>query len=111
MLSHLHETLIPNNGPIVRLTSKQKNAMRYYPQSRYSKIHGIYRIENAALWRRKVLTDIAYAKAEGLREGSRAAGHLLDTGDISVDGNLLQANRLYESTHLIVSAIRDLAAG
>ena len=45
-----------------------------------------------------------------LRDGSRAAGHLLDTGDISVDGNLLQANRLYESTHLIVSTIRDLAA-
>lgn len=46
-----------------------------------------------------------------LRDRSRAAGHLLDTGDISVDGNLLQANRLYESTHLIVSAIRDLASG
>lgn len=45
-----------------------------------------------------------------LRAGRRAAGHLLDTGAIKVDGNLLQANRMYESTHLIVGAIRDLAA-
>ncbi len=45
---------------------------------------------------------------QSLRDKSRALGHLLDTGDISVDGNLVQANRMYESTHLIVSAIRDL---
>lgn len=47
---------------------------------------------------------------ERLRDGSRAQGHLLDTGEIRVDGNLLQANRLYESTHLLVAAIRDLKA-
>jgi hypothetical protein len=47
---------------------------------------------------------------QALRNGSRALGHLLDTGDISVDGDLLQANRLYESTHLTLSAIRDLPA-
>jgi len=46
---------------------------------------------------------------QSLRDQSRALGHLLDTGDISVDGNLVQANRMYESTHLIVSAIRDLS--
>lgn len=45
-----------------------------------------------------------------LRSGSRALGHLLDTGAITVDGNLLQANRLYESTHLTLCAIRDLPA-
>ena len=45
---------------------------------------------------------------EHLRDGARAQGHLLDTGEIRIDGNLLQANRLYESTHLIVAAIRDL---
>jgi hypothetical protein len=45
-----------------------------------------------------------------LRGGSRALGHLLDTGDIMIDGNLLQANRLYESTHLMLSAIRDMKA-
>ncbi|MGE0486455.1 MAG: hypothetical protein AB7Q81_20050 [Gammaproteobacteria bacterium] len=45
---------------------------------------------------------------QALRDGSRALGHLLDTGDIAVDGDLLQANRLYESTHLMLSAIRDL---
>ena len=45
---------------------------------------------------------------EQLRDGSRAQGHLLDTGEIRIDGNLLQANRLYESTHLLVAAIRGL---
>ena len=45
-----------------------------------------------------------------LRGGSRALGHLLDTGAIMVDGDLLQANRLYESTHLMLCAIRDLTA-
>ncbi len=43
-----------------------------------------------------------------LRNGSRPLGHLLDTGDLSVDGNLLQANRLYESTHVILTTIRNL---
>ena len=45
-----------------------------------------------------------------LRGGSRALGHLLDTGAIMVDGDLLQANRLYESTHLMLCAVRDLQA-
>lgn len=43
-----------------------------------------------------------------LRDGTRALGHLLDTGAIMIDGNLLEANRLYESTHLMLSALRDL---
>lgn len=47
---------------------------------------------------------------QGLRDGSRALGHLLDTGAIRIDGNLLEANRLYESTHLMLSALRDLKA-
>jgi len=45
-----------------------------------------------------------------LRDGSGALGHLLDKGDIMIDGNLLQANRLYESTHLMLSNIRDMEA-
>jgi len=45
-----------------------------------------------------------------LQRGERALGHLLDSGDIRVDGNLLQANRLYESTHVMVGVIRDLNA-
>jgi len=45
-----------------------------------------------------------------LRDGSRALGHLLDTGDIMVDGDLLQANRLYESTHLLLSTVGDMQA-
>lgn len=45
---------------------------------------------------------------QGLRDGRRALGHLLDTGAIRIDGNLLEANRLYESTHLMLSALRDL---
>jgi hypothetical protein len=47
---------------------------------------------------------------QALRSGTRALGHLLDTGEIMVDGDLLQANRLYESTHLMLSALRDLRA-
>ena len=46
----------------------------------------------------------------GLRDGSGVLGHLLDTGAIRIDGNLLEANRLYESTHLMLSALRDLEA-
>ncbi|MBI4695233.1 MAG: hypothetical protein HY749_14540 [Gammaproteobacteria bacterium] len=45
---------------------------------------------------------------QALRDGSRVLGHLLDRGEIAVDGDLLQANRLYESTHLMLSAVRDL---
>jgi hypothetical protein len=45
-----------------------------------------------------------------LRDGSRALGHLLDTGDIMIDGDLLQANRLYEPTHLMLSTVRDMKA-
>ena len=43
-----------------------------------------------------------------LGDGTRAQGHLLDTGNISVDGDLIQANRMYESTHLMLTAIREL---
>lgn len=43
-----------------------------------------------------------------LRDGQRALGHLLDRGEISVDGNLLEANRMYESTHLMLCIVRDL---
>jgi|TARA_B100001123_G_scaffold165044_1_gene190154 hypothetical protein len=45
---------------------------------------------------------------KALRQGSRPLGHLLDTGSLAVDGDLLQANRLYESTHVMLSIIRDL---
>lgn len=45
-----------------------------------------------------------------LGDGSQAQGHLLDSGAIRVDGNLMQANRLYESTHLTLAAIRELLA-
>jgi len=46
-----------------------------------------------------------------LRDGRRALGHLMDRGEISVDGNLLEANRMYESTHLMLSMVRDLKLG
>lgn len=45
---------------------------------------------------------------QSLRDGRRALGHLLDRGEIAVDGNLLQANRMYESTHLMLCFVRDL---
>lgn len=48
---------------------------------------------------------------QSLRDGRRALGHLMDRGEISVDGDLLQANRMYESTHLLLSAVRDLKLG
>ena len=44
-----------------------------------------------------------------LRDGTSAAGLLLDSGKIAIDGNLMQANRLYETTHLMVGTIRDLS--
>lgn len=47
---------------------------------------------------------------QALADGSRPQGHLLDSGAIVVDGDLLQANRLYESTHLTLVAIRELLA-
>ena len=43
-----------------------------------------------------------------LRDGTRPLGYLLDTGSISIDGNLLQANRLYECTHVMLTILRDL---
>jgi len=43
-----------------------------------------------------------------LRDGTRPLGHLLDTGAISIDGNLLQANRLYECTQVMLTILRDL---
>ena len=43
-----------------------------------------------------------------LKKGDRHVGHFLDTGDIFIDGDLLQANRLYESNQMILSVIRDL---
>ncbi|MEM7541365.1 MAG: hypothetical protein AAF384_07225 [Pseudomonadota bacterium] len=48
---------------------------------------------------------------QALGDGSRAQGHLLDSGAITVDGDLIQANRLYEATHLMVMAIRELLGG
>lgn len=47
---------------------------------------------------------------QSLGDGSRAQGHLLDSGAVTVDGDLLQANRLYECTHLMLAAIRELLA-
>ena len=48
---------------------------------------------------------------QSLREGTRVLGHLLDRGEIAVDGNLLQANRLYESTQRMLGIVRDLKLG
>jgi hypothetical protein len=45
-----------------------------------------------------------------LGDGSEAQGHLLDSGAISIDGNLIQANRLYEATHQMLLAFRQLLA-
>lgn len=59
-------------------------------------------------WDYQVAAPLAIWQA--LRDGTRPLGHLLDTGAIAVDGDLLQANRMYESTHLMLSAIRDLPA-
>lgn len=41
-------------------------------------------------------------------EGSNAGAALLNSGRIAVDGNMLHANRMFESTLLILNAIRDL---
>lgn len=72
------------------------DAMVYYPMA------------NPLGWDYMISAPLATWQA--LRGGTRALGHLLDTGAIAVDGDLLQANRMYESTHLMLSAIRDLPA-
>jgi hypothetical protein len=41
-------------------------------------------------------------------DGHKAGAALMNCGRISVDGNMLQANRMFASTHVIVDAIRDL---
>jgi hypothetical protein len=65
-----------------------------------------YPMANPLGWDYAISAPLATWQA--LRDGSRALGHLLDTGAIRVDGDLLQANRMYESTHLLLSALRDL---
>ena len=40
--------------------------------------------------------------------GSNAGAALLNQGRIAVDGNMLEANRMFESTLLLLDAIRDL---
>ena len=96
--------------------SDVKVVLAFGPEQFWLKLYGgrvidlmpWFPMANPLGWDYRIAGSLEHWRA--LRDGTRAAGHLLDTGDISVDGNLLQANRLYESTHLIVSAIRDLAA-
>ena len=42
-----------------------------------------------------------------LRQGRKAVGELVNYGHIAVDGDLLQANRMHESTYLILETVRD----
>ena len=68
--------------------------MQYFPMA------------NPLGWDYSITATVATWKE--LRDGARPLGHLLDTGSISIDGNLLQANRLYECTHVMLTTLRDL---
>jgi hypothetical protein len=70
------------------------DVMQYFPMA------------NPLGWDYSITATLATWKE--LRDGTRPLGHLLDTGSISIDGNLLQANRLYECTHVMLTILRDL---
>ncbi len=67
-----------------------------------------YPMANPLGWDYTIAAPLEIWRALG--GGTRAQGHLLDSGAITVDGNLIQANRMYESTHLMLSTIRELLA-
>lgn len=43
-----------------------------------------------------------------LIERKRVFGDLINSGDVMVDGNLLEANRMGESTHILAELIRQI---
>jgi hypothetical protein len=45
---------------------------------------------------------------EALREKRKPVGELINYGHIVIDGNVIQANRMYESSYIILETIRDL---
>ncbi len=94
--------------------SDVKVLLRFGDQQYWLKLYGgkvidhmeYYPMANPLGWDYSISATLETWNA--LRDNSKAGGFLLDSGKISVDGNLMQANRLYESTHIIVGTIRDL---
>lgn len=43
-----------------------------------------------------------------LRSRKKPVGELINYGGIVMDGNLIQANRMYESSYIIIETIRDI---
>jgi hypothetical protein len=50
----------------------------------------------------------AWEELRASGDGSKAGAALLNCGRITVDGDMLQANRMYESTNIILNMVRDL---
>lgn len=45
---------------------------------------------------------------KALRDKKKPVGELINYGGIVIDGNMIQANRMYESSYIILETIRDL---
>ncbi len=119
----------PSKAFVDRLVSTLNDDVAFAAASRWSDVKVLLRFGDDSYWMKlyggRIIDHMAYFPManplgwdyaisaplvtwQSLRDGRRALGHLLDRGEIAVDGNLLQANRLYESTHLLLSAVRDL---
>lgn len=119
----------PSQEFVARLVTALNGDAAFNTASRWSDVKVLLRFGDEGYWLKlyggKVIDHMPYfpmanplgwdyvisapmATWQHLRAGSRALGHLLDRGEISVDGNLLEANRMYESTHLMLSRVRDL---
>ncbi len=45
---------------------------------------------------------------KALRDKKKPVGELINYGHLVIDGNMIQANRMYESSYIILETIRDL---
>ena len=45
---------------------------------------------------------------KALRNKTKPVGELINYGHLVIDGNMIQANRMYESSYIILETIRDL---
>lgn len=119
----------PSMEFIERLVTTLNGDAAFNTASRWSDVKVLLRFGDQGYWLKlyggKIIDHMVYfpmanplgwdyaisaplATWQQLRDGKRALGHLLDRGEISVDGNLLEANRMYESTHLMLCTVRDL---
>ncbi len=68
-------------------------------------------LTNPLGWDYRIAADLETweeLRQSGAAGRSNAGAAFLNTGRIEVDGNMLHANRMIESTYLLLDAIRDL---